>query len=147
MYINEILSWIGAISGLIGMITGLIGAITGIAGIVNNKFTAVHNFFLTMESPDFIDARHYVYNNVIKIDDPISSEKAAYITNFFHHWGYLAKKGFLPMWVFDSASGAGAVRLYEHTKDYIRQVREKHNDPTYAEYFEWLYLKIKKSNG
>ncbi len=142
--VNEVLSWVGAISGLIGMIAGLIGAITGITGIVNTRFTAVHNFFSVVESPDFIDARDYVYKNDIEVDNPTATKMAAFVINFFHHWGFLAKKGFLPMWVFDSASGAGAIRLYKRLENYIWKRRKENKDPTYAEYFEWLCLKIKK---
>ncbi len=75
-----------------------------------------------------------------------TDEKAAIIVNFFHHWGMLTKKRYLPMWVYRNATGNGACRLYECVKPYIEARRELNNDTTYGEYFEWLYLKLKSNN-
>ena len=68
----------------------------------------------------------------------------AIVINFFHHWGLLARKGYLPLWVFDYGSGAGVIRYYEILKDRIETMRNTHNDPSYASGFEWLYNKMKK---
>lgn len=134
------------IFSIIGVITGSAGMIIGIIGIIHNRFLAVHNFFTSMEDQDFISARHYIYNRTepFFVDDVDAAQNAAMIINFFQHWGLLSRKHYLPMWVFDSGSGAGTIRLYELTKNFIIQMRKKNNDPTYADEFERLYMFLLK---
>lgn len=129
---------------IIGSATGIIGAVLGVLGILHNRFTAVNQYLEGLEQKEFISARAKVHsrpsNQQIAIDDP----DYPIVVNFFHHWGLLAIKHYLPMWVFDYGSGAGAIRYYELTQDYIMARRELHNDPTYAKGFELLYLKLIK---
>lgn len=115
------------IFSIIGVITGSAGMIIGIIGIIHNRFLAVHNFFTSMEDQDFISARHYIYNRAepFFVDDVDAARNAAMIINFFQHWGLLSRKHYLPIWVFDSGSGAGTIRLYELTKNFIIQMRKK----------------------
>ncbi len=132
------------IFSLIGAVTGISGMILGFWGLIHSKNEAVNNYFSVMESKEFSNARRFVYNNDLSLEDEDASQNASYVVNFYHHWGLLVKKGYLPIWVFDSGSGAGTIRMYELTKCYIQEVRDKHHDCTYAEYFEWLYNEIKK---
>ena len=102
---------------------------------------AVNEFFTAVEDEKLIAAKRHIYNSTkFTLDD----EEAAIVVNFFHHWGLLVKKHYLPIWVFDSGTGKGACRLYEKVSTYIARRRVDHNDPTYAEHYQWLYMKLKK---
>lgn len=58
-------------------------------------------------------------------------------------WGLLRSKHYLPMWVFDTASGYSIVKLFEGVQDIIEYKRKFHN-PNYADQFISLYNKILK---
>lgn len=126
---------------IIGAVTGIVGAAIGIFGVFHNRFLAVHQYLEAVEAPDFIDAKAIIYNSDPR-QIPLESREAAIIVNFFHHWGLLAKKHYLPLWVFDSGSGAGAIRLYELTQEYIRKRQGHHKDSSYASNFKWLYNEL-----
>lgn len=128
---------------IIGAVTGIIGSMIGIFGILHNRFLAIHQYMEALEAPDFIKARAYIYN-IDSTQIPLDSKEASLIVNFFHHWGLLAKKHYLPMWVFDSGSGAGVIRYYQLTQEYIKKRRVHHDDPTYAQNFEWLYDELQR---
>ena len=122
-------------------VASIISGLVSLWGILHNKFLAVDAFFTAMENKDFIKARQHVYNtDNFKIDDI----EAAEVVNFFHHWGLLAKKHFLPLWVFKGGSGAGTIRLYKKLEPFIINMREEKHDPSYAGYFEWLYHRIQR---
>ncbi len=126
-------------------IIALAGLIISIFSFVNNRYLAVDEFFKKMEDEKFIESRNYVYKN--DITDNISDSgniHAAAIVNFYQHWGLLAKKKYLPMWVFDGGTGQGTLRLFNRTQKYIYAVRQKNNDTTYGEHFEDLVTAIKK---
>lgn len=128
---------------IIGAVTGIIGSLIGIFGVLHNRFLAIHQYMEALEAPDFIKARAYIYNtSPDKI--PLESEEASQIVNFFHHWGLFVKKHYLPLWVFDSGSGAGVIRLYERTQNCIVARRQHNSDNTYASNFEWLYRELKR---
>lgn len=129
---------------IIGSVTGTIGAVAGIAGILHQRFLAVNQFLEKVEDAEIIKAKSYIYNRNPDEAFSMEDEKAAIIVNFFHHWGLLAKKHYLPLWVFDSGTGAGAIRLYELTSDYILGRRRTNSDTTYGSDFEWLYRTLKK---
>lgn len=137
---SETLSIIGTVTGIVGMFTGIGSLVYSGLNHRRDCYLAVHEYLTAVEDKDFIEAKKYVYSTShFEIDD----EKAAVIVNFFHHWGMLAKRKYLPLWVFDGATGKGACRLYERVLPYI-EARRKHNgDPSYAECYVWLYKKIK----
>jgi len=138
---------INLVISIIGCTTGLVGFVFSIFTIKRNRTIAVHEFLSKMESDSFISARKKVYGKTYSQYCNIEDEDASKVINIFHHWGLLAKKHYLPMWVFDGASGNGACRLYEKTENYIKRRREVHNDDHYAEYFEWLYNRLKASRS
>lgn len=129
---------------IIGTVTGTIGSIIGIFGILNNRFLAVNQYMAALEEKDFLQARASIYKNATNQAISIDSTDASIIVNFFHHWGLLARKHYLPLWVFDSGSGSGVIRLYDLTKGYIMDRRQIHQDSTYASNFEWLYYELKR---
>lgn len=135
---------ISLVLSIIGAITGIAGMVFGIFGILHNRFLAVHDYLSGIDDPDFISARSAVYNG--GGGDSLDNEDLAAVINFFHHWGMLARKGYLPLWVFDSGCGAGVVRLYERSKSHIMKIRAEHSDQTYASDFEWLYHTLQKRN-
>lgn len=137
MAIQDVLSVVGAV-------TGVIGSVFGAVGILRNRYLAVDRYLEAVEAPAFMSVKHIIYNRDITEPYSIDCNEAAQIANFFHHWGLLAKKRYLPLWVFDYGSGAGAVRLYELTRGYIMLRRQFHHDDTYASGFEWLYYKLKR---
>lgn len=126
----------------------IIGALTGTSGLIislfssrREKYQVVSEFLSELSDPKFIAAKKYVYTNEAS---DVEDEQVAIVVNFFHHWGLLAKKKYLPMWVFDGATGRGTCRLYERTQMYIAKRRKHNQDYLYAEYFEWLYKRIKR---
>ena len=122
--------------GIISGVTAIISILISCFGIIHNRFLAVDKFLTKVEEDDFIKVKKYIYNHSGDFD--VEDEQAAIIVNFFHHWGMLAKKHYLPLWVFDGATGYGLCRLYNKTKKYIIARREINSDSTYGEYFEWL---------
>lgn len=133
---------VSLVLSILGTITGIAGMLFGIIGIIHNRFLAVHDYLSGIDDPSFISARAAVYN--ANGSDTLDNKDVATVINFFHHWGLLVQKHYLPMWVFDSGSGAGVIRLYECTKSHIVKMRLEHNDPTYAANFEWLYLTLRQ---
>lgn len=127
---------------LIGAITGITGAVLGILGIFHNRFLATHQYLEAIEELPFIDARSRIYNSDPNHPIAIDNKDAALMVNFFHHWGLFTKKHYLPLWVFDYGSGAGVIRIYDLTKEYIQARREFNQDPKYGCGFEWLYHKL-----
>lgn len=121
---------------IVSGITAIISVFISCFGIVHNRFLAVDKFLTKIEDHNFVDVKKYIYNHNGPFD--IDDEQAATIVNFFHHWGMLAKRHYLPMWVFDGATGRGMCRLYQKTKNYIDARRQYNNDSSYGEYFEWL---------
>ena len=129
------------IFGIISAIIAIISLFISIYTTKNSRYMVVDKYFECVESETFIKAKKHVYTtDELSVDD----EQAAIIVNFFHHWGLLAKKKYLPMWVFDGATGKGMLRLYERTKSYIEARQKYNNDNTYGEYFLWLYNKVQK---
>lgn len=131
-----------SVMGAIGGVAGIISMIDLLADIRNNRFLAVHEFLRGLDDADFIQARASVYKHKGSVD--VEDKDMAMVVNYFHHWGILAKKHYLPLWVFDEGSGAGVMRLYEKSEEYIELCRKKHGDNTYASGFVWLYKAVKK---
>lgn len=130
---------------IIGACTGIFGAVCGFFGIIHNRFLAVNEYLTALEDSEFVEARKQIYNQEEKLSP--DDVQASVVVNFFHHWGLMARKHYLPLWVFDSGSGAGVIRLYSLTEQYIEERRQLHNDPTYASNFEWLNRAMKRREG
>ena len=133
-----------SVMGAIGGVAGFISMVDLFLDIRNNRFLAVNEFLSGLDETDLIRARAAVYchEGAVSIDD----KDMSMVVNYFHHWGILAKKHYLPLWVFDEGAGAGAIRLYEKSKEYIDLCRKAHNDDTYASGFVWLYKSLSKKN-
>lgn len=116
-----------------------IGVMYSILTVKIEKLQAVLQYFESGDSEDEINRRKHIFES-----DPlnINEDKAVLVSSFFHRWGLLAKKGLLPMWVFDSSSGVSIVRLYDKLDQHIEKKRKSEN-PLYAEHFSWLAEKIR----
>ena len=80
-------------------------------------------------------------NGVIKKTTRDEILDAAYVTlDAFQMWGLLQYKNFLPIWVFETASGYSIIKLYEATFDIIQE--ESRTNPFYAGHFKGLCERI-----
>ncbi len=146
---------------MLEQIITIVGALSGIAALgislwgVNryekkrNQFIAVHKYLSDMASVEMLNAKRNIYKmKKHRWAIPISNSSASLVVGQLHHWGLLAKKGYLPMWVFDEGSASGVIRLFNILQPYIFLRRIKYNEPTYGSGFEWLYntLTPKKPN-
>jgi hypothetical protein len=153
---------------LVAIFSGISGLTLGISSINSAKLDNVREYFYTGDTKEYSYSRGVIYKyqmykletkKSIYSDDfviqhfdmsgnpillnRINIEQAiSYVSNQFHMWGLLTRKGFLPLWVYEGASGVAVYRLYESSKDVITHIRNTTN-PFYAENFEWLYEKIK----
>lgn len=98
-------------------------------------------FFTEVEEERFIEIRKKLYNS-INLDD-VSSQEKAYVINFFHKWGEMAKLGYLSLEVFNSSSGYAMIRLYKILEEEIEKNKEESKNEQYADSFKWLYNEVK----
>lgn len=125
---------------IIGAVTGIVGTAISVFGVVNNRFLAIRQYMDGVEAPEFIKARTAIRNIEDSSQISLDNIEAAQLVNFLDHWGLLAKKHYLPLWVFDSGAGDGIIDYYKKVFEYIKKRRVNHS--TYASNFEWLYYKL-----
>ena len=130
------------IVNIVAIMSGVSGILVGAASIRISNMGAVKEYFQQGDAAEHTKARKQIY---YKMEQNITIDKndlaAADVVSFFHFWGAMVKKKYLPLWVFDSASGYAVVRLYEGLEEMISERRK--DNPRYGEYFEWLYHKVK----
>ncbi|MCL1846716.1 MAG: hypothetical protein FWF91_01970 [Coriobacteriia bacterium] len=133
-----------SVLSIVGVSAGVLAFIISILGVINNRFQAVSNYYSIDRDMSFFEARKKVYN--LKESEVSEDIELAYVISYFHFWGLMVKKRYLPFYVFKSASGISIMELYEHLIPTIlaRRNREEGRNQYYAEYFEWLYYKTKK---
>lgn len=128
---------------IVAIISGVSGVIMGLTSFKMANLDAVKEYFQQGDSDDFIKARKNVYKTAEekrKIEK--HNENAAKVISFFHFWGLMVKKKYLPIWVFEDASGFAVVKLYRILEPHIKERRA--DNPYYAKHFEWLANEIKK---
>ena len=127
---------------IVAILSGISGILVGIASIRISNLGAVKEYFQQGDAKEYTEARKNLYR---KFDDGIKIDKndkdASNVISFFNFWGMMVEKKYLPIWVFESASGQAVIRLYEGLQDMIKERRR--DNPNYGEYFEWLYRKCK----
>lgn len=156
--------------GIVAIISGLGSLLMGIASIFSTSLDNVREYYATGDTPDMSNARHVLYNyryikmkygkSVFDADFdvwaqqiPEEEDKALHktncqeifdamglTTNFFQMWGLLQSKGFLPMWVFETASGYSIIKLHESVEDILKDRRE--TNPFYGMQFTHLCERI-----
>ena len=143
--LSEVLEWVKVkdIVNIVAILSGISVILVGAASIRISNLGSVQEYFQQGDSKEYTEARRKLYN---KIDKKQKIDKddldAAIVVSFFHFWGLMVKKHYLPIWVFESASGYAVIRLYEGISGMIEERRKENSQ--YAEYFEWLYKKVKK---
>lgn len=127
---------------IVAILSGISGILVGIASIRISNLGAVKEYFQQGDAKEYAEARKNLYQ---KFDAGIKINKddrdASNVISFFHFWGMMVEKKYLPIWAFESASGQAVIRLYEGLQDMIKERRR--DNPNYGEYFEWLYRKCK----
>ncbi len=161
---------INRIVGVVAIISGIGSVFMGISSIFSASLDNVREYYATGDSKEMAFARHVLYNyRYIKIkfgktifDDDfdewvkenITSENsvirvtnknevlaaAAVTADFFQMWGLLQYKNFLPMWVFETASGYSIIKLYEASEDIF--LYHRLTNPFYAMQFKGLCVRI-----
>ena len=125
---------------IVAILSGISAILVGIASIRISNLGAVKEYFQQGDNKEYTTARHNLYK---KFDENVpidpNDADASNTVSFFHFWGLMVKKKYLPFWVFKSASGYAVIRLYEGLREMI-EIRRVDN-PEYAEYFEWIYRK------
>jgi len=131
------------IVNIVAIVSGASGVIIGLSGFKISSLDAVKEYFQQGDAERFIKARHNIYS-VSEEGKSIEFENkdASIICSFFHFWGLMVRKKYLPIWVFESASGIAIIRLYDILKDFIDEHRI--SNPFYAEHFEWLVCSVKR---
>jgi hypothetical protein len=133
----------------LSLLVGIAAIASGVSGVLMSLssrkvaiFEAIREYYQQGDTPAMIESRTKIY----AIEDgktPLDTKAASEICAFFHFWGMIVKKGYLPIWVFKSASGPSVVRLFHLLKPYINE-RRKTNNYYYAKDFEYLVKKIEK---
>lgn len=131
------------IVNIVAIVSGASGVIIGLSGFKISSLDAVKEYFQQGDAERFIEARHNIYslfegNKAIEFEN----KDASIVCSFFHFWGLMVRKKYLPIWVFESASGIAIIRLYDILNDFI--VEHRNSNPFYAEHFEWLVNSVKR---
>lgn len=142
------------IVNIIAIISGLSGMIIGFGGYRAANLEAIREYFLQGDATELSEARGKIYDaknpeelmkelRIERVDKKENLSKGiSKINNFYHMWGLMVKKRYLPIWVFKGSSGRQVVKMYDIIKPYIEEKKKDNAD--YAENFSWLYRKIKK---
>jgi hypothetical protein len=142
----------------------------GISSIFTSSLDNVREYYATGDTEKMVDARKVLYNyRYIKIkygktisDDDFDKwikenietsqtvlssttkqeiqSAASVVADFFQMWGLLQNKGFLTIWVLETASGYSIIKLYEAIDDIVIQARA--TNPFYAGQFQNLCIRI-----
>lgn len=124
--------------------SGISAIIMSYSAIRTSQFEAIKEYFLNGDTTEMAGFRKKMYdyeNGIASFDE----KAAGGLCNYFHFWGMMVQRRYLPLWIFDSASGPSICRLYVIMEDYIfekRKVNEK-----YAHHFEELVTRIDKKYG
>lgn len=133
---------LATVVGLSAIASGITGVIMSLSSKKVANFEAILECFQQGDTPEMMENRKNIYDTEskeIKLDQVAASE----IYGFFHFWGMMVSKGYLPLWIFKSASGHSVVKLFYLLQPYIQERRAATNQH-YAEGFEQLEKKIKK---
>ncbi len=157
------------IVGFVAIVSGIGSILIGLSSITSASLDNVREYYATGDTPELAQARqvlyHYryvkmKYNKCLYDDDfdewvsalpddhtPIQKyskadilRAASAVINFFQMWGLLQRKGFLPIWVFETASGYSVIKLYEAVEDILRH--KQTTNMFYGVQFQQLCVRI-----
>ena len=93
---------------IVAILSGISAILVGVASIRISNLGAVKEYFQQGDNKEYTTARHNLYK---KFEEGVSIDPndadASNTVSFFHFWGLMVKKKYLPFWVFKSASGHG----------------------------------------
>lgn len=131
----------------LSILVGIAAIASGVSGVLMSwsskkvaTFEAIREYYQQGDTPSMIENRTKVYATEDGVT-PLDIHAAAELCAFFHFWGMMVRKGFLPIWIFKSASGPSIVRLYRLLESYVLE-RRRTNNHYYAKDFEYLVVKI-----
>ena len=161
-----------SVVGVVAIVSGIGSVVMGLSSIFSTSLDNVREYYATGDSDAMREARGVLYNyRYIKIKygktifdadfDEWAEKKlaegagvahrttkkeifdAASTTNdFFQMWGLLQSKNFLPMWVFETASGYSIIKLHEALEDI--NTANRATNPFYGLQFKELCVRISK---
>lgn len=132
---------LGVITGISGMVTGIVGMFMGLRSAWISRYDITKEYFQDDDSKQMREARNHIYNNHENDDQLLNDKYYAMVCNHYHFFGLMLKKHYIPKYVFKGINREVIIKCYEHSKEYIKLRRKTNKD--YAEYFEWLYNKLK----
>ena len=112
------------------------------------KMQAIIQYYQQGDNSNEAEARSAVLEpgferNVFRV--PEYEAAAERVCRFFHLWGLTVRKGYLPLWVFDSVSGERVVQLTQVLSHFILTRRSKYRySRRYGEHFLWLSEAIQR---
>ncbi|MCG7337164.1 hypothetical protein MHZ95_18045 [Sporosarcina sp. ACRSM] len=133
---------LATIVGMSAIASGVTGVVMSLASKRVANFEAIREYFQQGDTQEMIQNRGKIYD-LENEKGNIDQTAAAEICGFFHFWGMMVSKGYLPIWIFKSSSGYSVVKLFYLLQPYIQERRMTTNK-YYAEGFEQLAKKIKK---
>ena len=96
---------------IVAILSGISAILVGVASIRISNLGAVKEYFQQGDNKEYTTARHNLYK---KFEEGVSIDPndadASNTVSFFHFWGLMVKKKYLPFWVFKSASGHAVIR-------------------------------------
>lgn len=124
--------------GVVAILSGIAGIVMGIASARQASLEAVKEYFQQGDEDAYVEARRRIFNEKGTITEADLSK----VANFFHFWGLMNRKGYLPIWVFEGSSGIQIVKLYQKLEPNI--LEKRCNNIFYAVEFELLVKRISK---
>ena len=89
---------------IVAILSGISAILVGVASIRISNLGAVKEYFQQGDNKEYTTARHNLYK---KFEEGVSIDPndadASNTVSFFHFWGLMVKKKYLPFWVFKSA--------------------------------------------
>jgi len=126
-----------------GLFAGLFGALQWLVGIARERersaWEAIQAYYTEGDTAAFRG-----YRKAIREGTASDEDKAAFV-NFYEKWGWLVRFGYLPLDIFDGASGVSIVSLFGKLTDFID--KQNSRNPRYAQSYQWLVHQIQDTFG
>ncbi|HHX61354.1 MAG TPA: hypothetical protein GX707_11690 [Epulopiscium sp.] len=124
--------------GVIAILSGITGIVIGFSSSRQASLDAVKDYFQQGDEESYVKARTNILET--KSIDKMEKTEVGKVCNFFHFWGLMNRKKYLPIWVFEGSSGLQVVKLYIKLQTTIKEKRKLNQ--FYAIEFEKLARRI-----
>jgi hypothetical protein len=101
--------------GVAAIASGVSGVLMSLSSRKGAIFEAIREYYQQGDTAEMIENRTKIYATEDG-QTPLDTKAASEICAFFHFWGMMVRKGYLPLWIFQSASGPSVVRLFHLLK-------------------------------